>query len=268
MEVEVESMMYEMATTGGMGTTTVPTLNQVPSLALPRWRPLRTTTFARAPSTRLATATNDDDDYEVELAATTVEKHVGTEAEAISGIGTYVGSNMCLARIPSDGPRRWDCGVVVGYAWVAESAISTLHLIFNDGPESVPFDESPFEDLPVESCAMRSCVHRSEEAQIPLYDSLRGQVSRVYIKSVLKYVYNNSGRRRPPSNVAVGASLFTEPVSRAARVVGPVVQDADTAPQEPDTAPTRIVIDSQDARILDSDDDSDSLEISLPFLAT
>lgn len=144
---------------------------------------------------------------------------------------------------------------MVGYTSVAEPAVSTLHLIFSDGPESVPFDESAFDELPVESYAMRPCLHRSvcdvmlgemqsfhkqvsadfngegrqrratrnlatifwrydilptdEETQIPLYDCSRGQVPRVSIKSVLNYVYYNSGRRRPPANIEVGATLFT-----------------------------------------------------------
>ncbi|ETM97234.1 hypothetical protein PPTG_20419, partial [Phytophthora nicotianae INRA-310] len=37
-----------------------------------------------------------------------------TEEAAMSGIGTYVGGAVCIARVPNGKPKVWDYGIVVG----------------------------------------------------------------------------------------------------------------------------------------------------------
>ncbi|ETM36896.1 hypothetical protein L914_16499 [Phytophthora nicotianae] len=39
------------------------------------------------------------------------------EEGAMSGIGTYVGGAVCIARVPKGKPKVWDYGIVVGYSW-------------------------------------------------------------------------------------------------------------------------------------------------------
>ncbi|KAG3221038.1 hypothetical protein PC129_g8231 [Phytophthora cactorum] len=45
------------------------------------------------------------------------ELRVVSEEEAISGIGTYVGSALCVARVSHGQLKVWDYDMVVGYTW-------------------------------------------------------------------------------------------------------------------------------------------------------
>lgn len=71
-----------------------------------------------------------------------------------------MGSCLCVARVPLTGPKRWDCGVVVGHTWNNAPGSGLQHLVSTDGPESVPFDETALHDLSVETYSMRPCLHR------------------------------------------------------------------------------------------------------------
>ncbi|POM62879.1 hypothetical protein PHPALM_27908 [Phytophthora palmivora] len=82
------------------------------------------------------------------------------EAEAQSGIGTFMASYLCVARDPEDAPKCWDYGVVVDHTWKSDTTSGTLHLFFSDGSESVPLDEAALPVLLVEDYAMRPWLHR------------------------------------------------------------------------------------------------------------
>ncbi|KAE8970294.1 hypothetical protein PR002_g27162, partial [Phytophthora rubi] len=103
----------------------------------------------------------DVDAQDGALTRSEIEARGVSETEAVSGIGTYVGSCMCVARIPPGVTKRWDYGVVVGYTWLDTTSTGVLHLVFSDGPEDIPFDEDSVMDLAPETYALRPCLHQA-----------------------------------------------------------------------------------------------------------
>ncbi|KAE9049836.1 hypothetical protein PR001_g2942 [Phytophthora rubi] len=59
--------------------------------------------------TGLGDLTCQRDHSEVELRAV-------SEAEALSGVGTYVGATLCVAQVPAGAAKLWDYGTVVSYS--------------------------------------------------------------------------------------------------------------------------------------------------------
>jgi hypothetical protein len=51
-----------------------------------------------------------------------------TEQEAPSGVGTYVGSCVCVAHRGDGGSERWTYGVVTGFRWSETPAQCVLHV--------------------------------------------------------------------------------------------------------------------------------------------
>ncbi|ETO69951.1 hypothetical protein F444_13539 [Phytophthora nicotianae P1976] len=81
-----------------------------------------------------------------------------TADEAHSGIGTYVGCCVCIARLLPQSPRVWDYGVVTDYTWDTNAAAGTLHITFRSESESIPFREDAIEVLPIPIYALRPCL--------------------------------------------------------------------------------------------------------------
>jgi len=89
-----------------------------------------------------------------------VRRRVVSEDEALSGIGTYMGSCVCVPRIRPNSPLAWDYGVVVGHDWKPDQANSVLHVQFGEKTEVVTFDESVMQDIAAETYALRPCHGR------------------------------------------------------------------------------------------------------------
>ncbi|KAG3172397.1 hypothetical protein C6341_g10261 [Phytophthora cactorum] len=60
------------------------------------------------------------------------ELRVVSEEEAISGIGTYVGSALCVARVSHGQLKVWDYDMVVGYTWTNAAQSCVLQVTFAD----------------------------------------------------------------------------------------------------------------------------------------
>ncbi|KAG3101879.1 hypothetical protein PI125_g14329 [Phytophthora idaei] len=70
------------------------------------------------------------------------ELRVISEEEAISGIGTYVGSALCVARVPHGQLKVWDYDMVVGYTWTNAAQSGVLQVTFADVPEGTTVETS------------------------------------------------------------------------------------------------------------------------------
>ncbi|KAG1705864.1 hypothetical protein DVH05_002428 [Phytophthora capsici] len=84
-----------------------------------------------------------------------------TEAEALSGIGTYVGSALCVARVPQGRPKVWAYGMVVGYTWKEGSQSGVLQATFGEGTSYIEYCESEHQDLTLETYALQPCRYKS-----------------------------------------------------------------------------------------------------------
>ncbi|KAG3203943.1 hypothetical protein PC128_g2336 [Phytophthora cactorum] len=78
-----------------------------------------------------------------------------TEAEATSGIGTYVGSALCIARVPQGKSKVWDYGILVGYAWEEMFKTGVLQVTFLKETCEIPYNEDELQDLGLETYALR-----------------------------------------------------------------------------------------------------------------
>ncbi|KAF1314324.1 hypothetical protein FI667_g16778, partial [Globisporangium splendens] len=94
------------------------------------------------------------EDMELELEASQVISREVTQEEATSGIGTYVGSCVCVARRTAGSTERWDNGVVMGYRWDRRRDSGALHVMFVDASEDVANDEEYLQELAIEAYAI------------------------------------------------------------------------------------------------------------------
>ncbi|KAE9037043.1 hypothetical protein PR002_g6776 [Phytophthora rubi] len=99
-------------------------------------------------------------DCTVPKASPEVEKRVVTQEVALSGIGTYVGSALCIARVLPGKPKVCDYGVAVGYSWSSQSNSGALQVTFADGTVEFAFKDDGLKDLAVETYALQSCYLR------------------------------------------------------------------------------------------------------------
>lgn len=97
----------------------------------------------------------DGDEMTADRDRSGVESRSVSEAEALSGIGTYVGGCLCVARVPAGAAKIWEYGVAVGYYWNEATSSGVLHLVFCDGGADIPFDERMLLDLAPETNALR-----------------------------------------------------------------------------------------------------------------
>ncbi|KAJ8575475.1 hypothetical protein ON010_g3738 [Phytophthora cinnamomi] len=170
--------------------------------------------------------------HSADVAVQTWGRRAVTEAEAQSGIGTYMGRCVCVPRVPLDGPKRWDCGVVVGYPWNEDSSSGRLHLVFIDGPESLSFEETFLQDLAVETYAMRPCAP-------PCF---HGEGRQRRATRQLSTIFGRLNIQPPEETTRV-------PLFDVSRGVGPGTTET---PQQ------TTQVHAADERLLDSDDDSDT----------
>ncbi|KAJ8524546.1 hypothetical protein ON010_g16572 [Phytophthora cinnamomi] len=96
----------------------------------------------------------------VELSLTEISDREVSEAEALQGPGTYVGSAVCTTRIPTGSARVWTYGLVVGYSWQTLPGTGFVDINFGDSVETVPYSVGAFHDLAVEIYALSPCSLR------------------------------------------------------------------------------------------------------------
>ncbi|KAG3083275.1 hypothetical protein PI125_g19778 [Phytophthora idaei] len=203
--------------------------------------------------------------------------------EALSGIGTCVGSCLCLARVPSGEPKLWDYGVVVGYSWREPAGSNVLHCVFPDGPADVPFDENSLLDFAPETYALRPCYRRAVcdvmpremvtlnekriatlMAPVPLFDLESSSVVKIRIQYILDYVYYKEGRHRVPQSVQFGFTIFDDNIPDSAGMgSGLTTTLSRTAELLSNSTPVPFLID----QLNDSDVD-DSVDASANTLQT
>ncbi|EGZ23128.1 hypothetical protein PHYSODRAFT_485275 [Phytophthora sojae] len=87
--------------------------------------------------------------------------------QALSGVGTYVGCALCIARVPEGQPKIWDYGVVVGYTWDKATHTGVLQVTFVDGTSELPYGKEEQQDLVLETYALRPCSGRSVADVMP-----------------------------------------------------------------------------------------------------
>ncbi|KUF85557.1 Ubiquitin carboxyl-terminal hydrolase isozyme L5 [Phytophthora nicotianae] len=102
---------------------------------------------------------------EVTLADIT-EREV-SEAEALQGPGTFVGSAICTTRVPLGGVRVWAYGLVTGYEWSTHRQEGTVDVNFGDSTETVPYQADNLQDVSVEIYALRPCAACGTSAVMP-----------------------------------------------------------------------------------------------------
>ncbi|KAL3664525.1 hypothetical protein V7S43_010278 [Phytophthora oleae] len=94
-------------------------------------------------------------EQDVELSLADISEREVSEAEALLGPGTFVGSAVCTTRVPLGGARVWVYSLVVGYNWSAEQQEGFVDLNIGEPVESMPYKPDCFQDLPVEIYALR-----------------------------------------------------------------------------------------------------------------
>ncbi|KAE9150340.1 hypothetical protein PF006_g5270 [Phytophthora fragariae] len=105
--------------------------------------------------------------FATQRGAAEVERRGVTEEEALSGIGTYVGSALCVARVPPGKPKVWDYGVVAGYTWCDRTITGTLQITFIEGTSNVAFVKEELQDLAIATYALRPCQMRGTADIMP-----------------------------------------------------------------------------------------------------
>jgi hypothetical protein len=100
-------------------------------------------------------------DETVQLAAAEVAARAVSSAEALSGVGTFVGSTVCVSRVPTGGARVWDYAAIVGYQWNTAANQGRLDLQFVDDGMLAVYEPDELQDLAVETYALRPCADRS-----------------------------------------------------------------------------------------------------------
>ncbi|KAE8975242.1 hypothetical protein PF011_g24559 [Phytophthora fragariae] len=106
-------------------------------------------------------------EFSSHLSAAQVDPRRVSEDEALSGIGTYVGSALCIARVPRGRPKVWDYGMVVGYSWKEDEKSGILQVTFEDKTCEIPYGREELQDLAIETYALRPCIMRSVADVMP-----------------------------------------------------------------------------------------------------
>ncbi|KAE8988585.1 hypothetical protein PF011_g19112 [Phytophthora fragariae] len=111
--------------------------------------------------------------FSASLPRAPLQHRIVSEQEALSGIGTYAGSCVCVPRVGNHSARAWAYGVVVGYEWKTEAPSSLLHVDFGDKTDAVMFDSSVLQDIAMATYALRPCNGR------PVADVMPGQMREI-----------------------------------------------------------------------------------------
>ncbi|RLN72590.1 hypothetical protein BBJ28_00023079 [Nothophytophthora sp. Chile5] len=141
-----------------------------------------------------------------------------TEAEALSGIGTYVGGAIGVAQVPPGYAKVWDYGVVVGYNWVEADGTGSLQVTFADRTADVIFSELELQDLAVETYALRPCYRRG------VSDIMAAEMRAIH-QAAYEH-FNGTGRNGTRSSSAILQKLSMNLVDEKQRV--PLFDVADT----------------------------------------
>ncbi|ETO66221.1 hypothetical protein F444_16534, partial [Phytophthora nicotianae P1976] len=202
------------------------------------------------------------DAFECDRSSDEVKQRAVSKEEALSGIVTYVGSCVCVAKVYPRSPKAWEYGIVTGYTWVQDRLAGELFVCFGDESDSVPFNLNELQDLAVRSYALRPC-HRAPVADVMgpemrqrhlvALNNFTGSGSRkvefVSIKYALDFSYYNDGKRRAPATVRLGDTIFDEPAAITSgrdetaqsaedpRVLAGQLSDSDESDGDEDKAP-------------------------------
>ncbi|EGZ27747.1 hypothetical protein PHYSODRAFT_447255, partial [Phytophthora sojae] len=118
-----------------------------------------------------------------------------TEEEAMSGVGTYVGSTLCVARVLQGKPKVWEYGTVVGYSWRAATKEGVLHVTFTTETCDDPFVMEELHDLPLETYALRPCF------QIGVADVMPAEMKSIH--TAVHAHFNGSGQTARRSSATI-----------------------------------------------------------------
>ncbi|KAF1787285.1 hypothetical protein GQ600_221 [Phytophthora cactorum] len=97
------------------------------------------------------------DAFECQRDPVEVVQRLVSKEEALGDIGIYVGSCVCVARVPANSPKAWDYGVVTGYTWFQDRLKGELYVCFGDESTSWPFNPTEVQDVAVPSYGLRPC---------------------------------------------------------------------------------------------------------------
>ncbi|KAE9097686.1 hypothetical protein PF006_g23519 [Phytophthora fragariae] len=136
-----------------------------------------------------------------------VEVRAVSEAEALSGVGRYVGATLCVARVPAGAANLWDYGTVVSYSWSEPEALGILHMVFPDGPAVIAFDEDSLLNLSPETYALRPCYRRA------VCDVMRRKM--ISLHEAARTHFNGIGRRSSRKSSTILRALDCSPVDEA-----------------------------------------------------
>ncbi|ETN14854.1 hypothetical protein PPTG_22021 [Phytophthora nicotianae INRA-310] len=135
------------------------------------------------------------DAFECDRSSDEVKQRAVSKEEALSGIGTYVGSCVCVAKVSPRSPKAWEYGVVTGYTWVQERLAGELFVCFGDESDSVPFNPNELQDLAVPSYALRPC-HRA-----PVADVMGAEMRQRYLVALNNFAGSGSRASRNSSSI-------------------------------------------------------------------
>ncbi|KAJ8533271.1 hypothetical protein ON010_g13984 [Phytophthora cinnamomi] len=140
----------------------------------------------------------------VELSLTEISEREVSEAEALQGPGTYVGSAVCTTRIPTGSARVWTYGLVVGYSWQTLPGTGFVDINFGDSVETVPYSVGAFHDLAVEIYALRPCSLRGTS------ELMSGEVKLIHQKIYDKFNGIGQPQVREVCDLVLGPHIQTE----------------------------------------------------------
>jgi hypothetical protein len=139
--------------------------------------------------------------FSASLTRASLQHRIVSEQEALSGIGTYVGCCVCVARVSDHSARALAYGVVVGYEWKADASSSILYVDFGDKTDTVLFDGSALQDLAIVTFALRSCSGR------PVADVMPGgmrEINKVAYEAFMRT--REAHRKRSKWNLKCGSA--------------------------------------------------------------
>ncbi|KAE8902439.1 hypothetical protein PF005_g23199 [Phytophthora fragariae] len=127
--------------------------------------------------------------------------------EAASGIGTYVGSCVCVARLLPGSAKVWSYGVVTDYTW---NGRGLLHVCFGADSSSIEFNTSELQVLPLPVYALRPC------AGVPVL-TLMGAEMRSRHGAVLDH-FNGTGCRASRNSASILRKVGVAPVDETTMI--------------------------------------------------
>ncbi|KAG2925779.1 hypothetical protein PC116_g18542 [Phytophthora cactorum] len=124
-----------------------------------------------------------------------VGQRLVSKEEALSGIGTNVGSCVCVARVPANSPEAWDYGVVTGYTWFQDRLKGELFVCFGDESTSWTFNPTEVQDLAVPSYGLRPCF------PVPVVDVMPTEMRQRHSDALTHFTSSGSRATRNSSAI-------------------------------------------------------------------